>query len=108
MKVVSLPPAALKVLGPGRPAYALVLTDKSRVVGDVRVVAYEDRLLLVVEAAQKEVILDHVRRHLVSDDVDLVDLGAVGHLEVHGPRAVAAASAAIGRDLRATAPHRGG
>jgi len=100
--------ADVKVLEPGTLTYALVLTDKSRVVGDVRVVAFEDRLLLDVEAAQKEVILDHVRRHLVSDDVDLVDLGSVGHLEVHGPRAVAAASAAIGRDLRATAPNRVG
>lgn len=98
--------ADVKVLEPGALAYALALTDKSRVVGDVRIVALEDRFLLDLEGAQKEVFLDHIRRHLVSDDVDLLDLGPIDHLEVHGPRAVGIASTAIGMDLRAIAPDR--
>ncbi len=77
--------ADVKALTPGASAYALLLTDKSRVVGDLRIYAFEDRFVLDIEAAQKEAVLTSINKFLVSDDVVLEDLGACGHIEVHGP-----------------------
>src|SRR3989442_5503352 len=77
----------LKILTPGMSAYALFLNEKSRVLGDLRVYAFADSLVLDVEAAQKDTILPLMEKALVSDDVEFHDLGSAGHIEVHGPAA---------------------
>jgi len=97
--------ADMKTLAPGTSAYALSLTEKSRVVGDLRVFAFPDRFVLDVEAAQRDVLLEHVHKHLVSDDVTLQDLGPCDHIEIHGRDAVPATSASVGRDLRGLSVH---
>ncbi|HLE54330.1 MAG TPA: glycine cleavage T C-terminal barrel domain-containing protein [Thermoplasmata archaeon] len=92
--------ADVKLLTPGTSAYALVLDDKSHVLGDLRVFALDDAFVLDMEAAQKDALLARFRKMLVSDDVTLEDLGPCGHLEVHGPHAPRLVSAAIGADVR--------
>src|SRR2546428_275060 len=77
----------LKILTPGMSAYALFLNEKSRVLGDLRVYAFADSLVLDVEAAQKDTILRLMEKARVSDDVEFRDLGSAGHIEVHGPAA---------------------
>jgi folate-binding protein YgfZ len=77
--------ADLKILTPGTSAYALLLNEKSRVLGDLRVYAFADSLVLDIEAAQKDTILQLLEKGRVSDDVEFRDLGACGHIEVHGP-----------------------
>ncbi|HEY7588763.1 MAG TPA: aminomethyltransferase family protein [Thermoplasmata archaeon] len=90
--------ADVKVLAPGTSAYALVLNEKSRVLGDLRLFAFEDSFVLEIEASQKDSLLAHFHRMLVSDDVVFEDLGASGHLEVHGPRAAEVVSSVLGLD----------
>ena len=92
--------ADVKLLTPGTSAYALVLDDKSHVLGDLRVFALDDAFVLDMEAAQKDALLARFRKVLVSDDVTLEGLGPCGHIEVHGPRAPRLVSAAIGADVR--------
>ncbi len=92
--------ADVKLLTPNTSAYALVLNDKSRVLGDLRVLALDDAFVLDIEAAQKDSLLAYFRKMLVSDDVTLEDLGACGHIEVHGPRAPDVVSATLGVDVR--------
>ncbi len=96
--------ADVKVLAPGMSAYALVLDDKSHVLGDLRVIAQADSYVLDLEAAQKEPILARLRKMLVSDDVTLEDLGPCGHIEVHGPKAPVGVSRAIGVDVHGLPP----
>ena len=79
--------ADLKILTPGMSAYALFLNEKSRVLGDLRVYAFADSLVLDIEAAQKDTILQLMEKARVSDDVEFHDLGLAGHVEVHGPAA---------------------
>jgi len=93
----------VKVLTPGTSAYGLILTEKSRVIGDVRVYALEDAFVIDTEASQKDMLLAHFRRHVVSDDVVFEDLGVCAHLEVHGPRSSDFVSRAIGMDVRGLA-----
>ncbi len=96
--------ADVKVLAPGASAYALVLTDKSRVVGDLRVYAFEDRYVLDIEGRQAGPLLTYIQKFLISDDVVLEDLGPSGHLEVHGPNATRIVSTVAGVDVRGLLP----
>ena len=91
--------ADVKVLGPNTSAYALLLNEKSRVLGDLRVFAFPDSLLLDVEMGQKEAVLRILEKARVSDDVEFRDLGAVGHLEVHGPLAGPWLAEVLGQNL---------
>jgi len=46
----------LKIFGPGMSTYALLLNEKSRVLGDLRVYAFADSLVLDIDPAQKDSI----------------------------------------------------
>jgi len=92
--------ADVKVLAPGTSAYALLLNEKSRVLGDLRVYAFPGSLVLDIEAAQKTTILGILEKARVSDDVEFRDLGPTGHLGVHGPRADDVVTRALGAEVR--------
>lgn len=92
--------ADIKVLQPGSSAYSLVLNEKSRVLGDLRVIAVDGAFVLDIEAGQKDALMAHFGKMLVSDDVAFEDLGPSGHIEVHGPRSPEIVSAVIGADVR--------
>ena len=92
--------ADVKPLEPGHSAYALVLDEASHVLGDLRLTVLADSILLDIEAAQKDPLLEYLRKQIVSDDVALEDLGSCGHIEVHGPRSAAAVSSVLGVDVR--------
>src|SRR6059036_3924434 len=79
--------ADMKILTPGMSVYALLLNEKSRVLGDLRLYVFADSLVLDIEAAQKDTILQLLEKARVSDDVEFHDLGSAGHIEVHGPAA---------------------
>src|SRR2546428_370004 len=68
----------LKILTPGMSAYALFLNEKSRVLGDLRVYAFADSLVLDVEAAQKDTILRLMEKARVSDEAGFRDPGQAG------------------------------
>src|SRR2546426_8683988 len=90
----------LKILTPGTSAYALLLNEKSRVLGDFRVYALPDSLVLDIEAAQKDRVLGILEKARVSDDVEFRDLGPAGHLEVLGPNADSTIGSVLGVEVR--------
>jgi len=96
----------VKALGPGMSTYGLVLTDRSRVVGDLRIYAFEDRYVLDVDAGQAGPLLAYIQKFLVSDDVILEDFGATMHIEVHGPDAGPILSSVVSADVRGLPPDR--
>jgi folate-binding protein YgfZ len=98
--------ADLKILAPGTSAYALLLNEKSRVLGDLRVYVFPDSLVLDLDAAQKDSVLLILEKARVSDDVEFRDLGSVGHLEVHGPSAARSVATVFGPDLQALPRNR--
>jgi folate-binding protein YgfZ len=95
--------AELKTLAPGTYAYALLLNEKSRVLGDLHVYVLPDSLVLDLGAAQKESVLRILEKGRVSDDVEFRDLGAVGHIEVHGPASSGAIEKVLGVEARGLA-----
>src|SRR5207245_5511638 len=92
--------ADMKILTPGTSAYGLLLNEKSRVLGDLRVYALPDSLVLDIEAAQKDRVLAILEKARVSDDVEFRDLGPAGHLEVLGPNADSTIGSVLGVEVR--------
>ncbi|HYS99308.1 MAG TPA: hypothetical protein VEO20_01445, partial [Thermoplasmata archaeon] len=95
--------ADIKVVAPGTSAYALFLNEKSRVLGDLRVYAFPESLVLDIEAGQTETILQILEKARVSDDVEFRDPGPTGHLGTHGPSADAVIANALDVDPRGLA-----
>ena len=93
----------IEALKPGQRTYALTLNAKGKVVGDLWVYALEDAFLLDLLADESVWVLEHIKKHLVSDDVTLEPLPAVAHLGLHGPLAPALLRRVI-RDTPAPAP----
>ena len=77
--------AAMK---PGECSYGLFLNPKGKVVGDAAVYALPDALLLDLPPDESGRVLEHIRKHLVSDDV-AIEPFAAAHLALHGPMAPA-------------------
>ncbi len=96
--------ADMKILIPGTSAYTLLLNERSRVLGDLRVYGFVDSLVLDIEAAQKDTVLAILEKARVSDDVEFSDLGACGHIEVHGPAAGGLVTDVLSVDVRGLAP----
>ncbi len=91
----------MKILTPGTSTYALLLNEKSRVLGDLRAYAFADSIVLDIEAAQKDKILGILEKARVSDDVEFRDLGPSGHLAIHGPGSSEILASALSVDARA-------
>jgi folate-binding protein YgfZ len=79
----------------GHGRYATLLTNKGRMLGDLRVLATDDGLLLLTERVALQALFDQVRRGLIGWDAELhkrtLELGL---LSLVGPRADEVAKAA--------------
>jgi folate-binding protein YgfZ len=82
-------------LEPGHGRYATLLTNKGRMLGDLRVLATDEGLLLVTERVALQALFDQVRRGLIGWDAELhkrtLELGL---LSLVGPRSDEVARAA--------------
>jgi folate-binding protein YgfZ len=75
------------VLKPGEHTYTLILNPKAKVIGDAWVYGLQGAYLLDLLANEASRVLDHIQKHLISDDVTIEVLPSAAHLELHGPAA---------------------
>jgi folate-binding protein YgfZ len=90
----------VKSLSDGRGAYALLLTEQGRVVGELRVLALADEILLDVARDRAAAVRAALERFVVADDVEIESRPAAA-IAVRGPRAGAVVGAAFGVDAAA-------
>ena len=86
-----LTPAGLTTLKPGKIRYALFTNDEGGVIDDLMVSNVGDHLMIVVNAARREVDLPHLRANLPSegpDKVEIIERADVALLALQGPKAV--------------------
>jgi len=88
----------VQALAPGRAMSTLLLTEKGKVTGDLRLLALSDALLIDVDPLVGDAVLGSIEKHLISDDVTLTRVRAA-HLGVHGPAASSLLGRALGRDI---------
>jgi aminomethyltransferase len=78
----------VKSLKPGSGCLATLLTEQGRLVADVRVYAFEQHLLLDVDARIKEKVIETLSRFIIADDVEMEDLAATQTvISIQGPLA---------------------
>lgn len=79
----------VKRLSPGQGAYACILNHKGALLGDLKVYALPESLLLDTAELCTEKLLHHLMRFAISDDVEITDQTENSlHLGVHGPRSI--------------------
>jgi folate-binding Fe-S cluster repair protein YgfZ len=72
----------------GQGCYAFFLNDKGRILADVNILARPEFLILDTEPETGALILEHLDKYIIADDVTLEDRsGSVAILGVEGPRA---------------------
>ena len=86
----------VKKLTPGAGCYAFLLSPQGRIQADLLLFCFEDRFLLDAEPELREKVQQHIRRYIISDQVELADVTAqTGEIGLEGP-AAAAALASLG------------
>ncbi|RPJ85140.1 MAG: folate-binding protein, partial [Acidobacteria bacterium] len=83
-------------LAPGRGCYAAYLTPQGRMIADMRVLDIGDVLLLDLEEAFKDRVLEQLDRFVFAEDVALGDVSStISEIGVHGPAAAHLVRAAL-------------
>ncbi len=78
----------IQQLKPGDACYAFLLNAQGRILGDVHVLALEDRFLLDTEPELREKLLAHIDHYIIADDVTLEDAtDRYAVIAVEGPQA---------------------
>ena len=77
----------LRVLSAGEGIDAAFLTQQGKVLGDCRVLATDDSFIVDLWEPLKATIIDHLRRYLVADEVEIADLSdRCAILSIQGPK----------------------
>ncbi|MDF1873316.1 glycine cleavage system aminomethyltransferase GcvT [Vannielia sp.] len=87
----ALVPVDIIGLKPGRQRYALFTNDEGGILDDLMVANYGDRLMVVVNAANAEADIAHLKRHI--EGVEVVENRAL--IALQGPKAEAVLASAI-------------
>lgn len=87
-------------LATGRGTHALLLTEQGRVVGELRVLALPESLLLDVAAERADAVRAALERFVVADDVEIEPLPDVA-VALRGPDAARIAGAVLGAEVAA-------
>jgi aminomethyltransferase len=80
----------VKSLAPGAGCYAFLLSPQGRIQADLLLFCFEDHFLIETEPELREKVLQHIRRYIVADQVELEDAAArIGEAALEGPGAAA-------------------
>jgi folate-binding protein YgfZ len=78
----------VKKMAPGDSCYAFLLSPQGRIQADLDLLCLEDHFLIDTDAAQREKVLQHIRRYIIADQVELEDVTAqTTSIGVEGPAA---------------------
>jgi len=73
-------------LTPGTGCYAFFLNAQGHILADVNLLCLEDRFLLDTEPETRDLVLRHLDKYIIADDVTLEDVtGSLACLAVEGP-----------------------
>jgi len=78
----------VKKLGSGSGCYAFLLSPQGRIQADLTLLVFDDRFLLDTEPELREKVIQHIRRYIVADQVELEDVTvATCAIALEGPTA---------------------
>jgi len=80
----------VKKLGRGSGCYAFLLSPQGRIQADLTLLVFDDHILLDTEPELREKIVQHIRRYIVADQVELENVTAVTcAVALEGPESAA-------------------
>lgn len=92
----------VKKMAPGDSCYAFLLNPQGRIQADLHLLCQADLFLIDTEPGLREKVLQHIRRYIIADQVELADVTAeTASVGVEGP---AAASLQLAAGEHAIAP----
>ena len=78
----------VKKMAPGDVCYAFLLNPQGRIQADLYLVCYPEHFLLDTEPELREKVLQHIRRYIIADQVELEDVTQkTASIGVEGPKA---------------------
>ncbi len=81
----------VKQLTPGAGCYAFLLNPQGRIQADLFLLCFEDRFLIGAEPELRQRVIEHIRRYIIADQVELEDVtDRTAELAIEGPGARAA------------------
>lgn len=84
----------VKKMAAGAGCYAFLLNPQGRIQADLLMFCFPDWLLIGVEPETREKVLQHIRRYIIADQVELEDAAAqLAEIAVEGPAAEATLNA---------------
>ncbi len=85
----TLTPASIATIAESRQRYALLTNEAGGVIDDCIVTNRGDHLMVVVNAARRDVDLAHIRQHLGPAGIEIVERTDLALLALQGPQAAA-------------------
>jgi folate-binding protein YgfZ len=93
----------VKKMQPGEGSYAFLLNPQGRIQADLSLFCFPEHFLIDTEQELREKVLQHIRRYIIADQVELEDAtGGTGAIALEGPQASALLTA-MGAPAPATA-----
>jgi tRNA-modifying protein YgfZ len=80
----------VKKMTPGSGCYAFLLSPQGRIQADLHLLCFEDHFLIETDPELREKVYQHIKRYIIADQVELVDVTAeTGEVALEGPGAAA-------------------
>ena len=80
----------VKKMTPGSGCYAFLLSPQGRIQADLHLLCFEDHFLIDTDPELREKVFNHIRRYIIADQVELVDVSAeTSEIALEGPGAAA-------------------
>jgi aminomethyltransferase len=80
----------VKKMTPGSGCYAFLLSPQGRIQADLTLLCFEDHFLIDTEPELREKVLQHIRRYIIADQVELEDVTEqTAAISLEGPGAAA-------------------
>src|SRR5438309_4773419 len=78
----------VKKMTPGKGCYAFLLSPQGRIQADLNLFCFEDRFLIDTEPELRATVLQHIKRYIIADQVELEDVSAqTSAIGLEGPAA---------------------
>ena len=80
--------------------YAMMLTNRGKIISDMKVCAFWDAIGITTNAETTEILFEELDKYIIADDVNLEDCtDRTGIIALHGPRSISLLQAGLGIDV---------
>ncbi len=92
-------------LSVGEGNYATLLTNRGKIIGDLRVYNFEDKIYISTAPECEQQVYTELDKYIIADDVELtIETGKVGAIAVYGPHSIELVESVLNLEDLSTLP----